>query len=219
MKLAIADILGPSDLAEINAIIAEMRFEDGRATAGWNAKLVKDNTQAKDSVTLDLLRERVSKALLANSVFQIAVRPERLNTLLFSRTAVGQSYGSHVDDPIMNGIRTDVSFTLFLSAPEDYDGGELIMQGNDGDESIKLPAGCVFIYPSTTLHRVAPVTRGERLVCAGWAKSFIRDAAQRELLFDLETARRTHFEAHGKTAEFDLMSKSVSNLMRMWMSG
>jgi PKHD-type hydroxylase len=116
----------------------------------------------------------------------------------------------------MQGLRTDVSFTLFLADPDTYDGGELIIESASGEEPIKLEAGSLFAYSSTTLHRVAPVTRGVRFAAVGWARSFIRDAPKRELLFDLDTARRQLFAREGKSAEFDLMSKSLANLMRMW---
>jgi PKHD-type hydroxylase len=140
-----------------------------------------------------------------------------LTPLMFSRYEPGMNYGSHVDDALMQGLRTDVSFTLFLSDPESYDGGELVIETASGEDAIKLDPGALVAYPTTTLHRVNEVTRGERLAVVGWARSFIRDAAQRELLFDLDTARRQIFAREGKTAEFDLISKSAANLMRMWV--
>ena len=114
------------------------------------------------------------------------------------------------------GVRTDVSFTLFLSEPASYDGGELVIDTPSGEEAFKLKAGSIVTYPASTLHRVAPVTRGERLVAAGWIRSHVRDAGKRELLFDLETARRRLFDREGKTAEADLLAKCAANLMRMW---
>jgi PKHD-type hydroxylase len=116
----------------------------------------------------------------------------------------------------MHGVRTDVSFTLFLSDPETYDGGALVIETSGGEDEIKLPAGSLVAYPSTTLHRVAEVTRGERLAAVGWARSFIRDPGRREMLFDLDTARQLVFQKSGKTAEFDLLSKTSANLLRMW---
>lgn len=216
MLITIADVLSHADLQEVCATLRAMRFEDGRATAGWSAKLVKDNEQAKEGAALDLLRERVSKAILANEVFSLAVRPKVLTPLVFSRYGGGQQYGTHVDNPLMNGIRTDVSFTLFLADPDSYDGGELVIESVSGEEEIKLPAGHLVAYASTSLHRVAPVTRGERLVTVGWAQSYLRDAAQRELLFDLENAKRGVFANQGKTPEFDLLTKTSANLFRMW---
>ena len=144
------------------------------------------------------------------------MRPKALTPLMFSRYEKGMQYGSHVDDALMQGMRVDVAFTLFLSDPESYRGGELIIESAAGGDGVKLPAGSLIAYPATSLHRVADVTRGERLAAVGWARSFIRDPAQRELLFDLDTARRTLFAREGKSAEFDLLSKSLANLVRMW---
>jgi PKHD-type hydroxylase len=216
MIITIADVLSAADLSEIGAALAASRFEDGRHTAGWSARLVKNNEQAREGATLRLLRERVTKAILDNDVFATAVRPKALTPPLFSRYGAGKEYGTHVDNPLIDGLRTDVSFTLFLAPPNTYEGGELVIETLSGEEDIKLPAGHLVAYPSTTLHRVAPVTSGERLAAVGWAQSYIRDGARREILFDLETARRRLFEQSGKTPEFDLLAKSAANLFRMW---
>ena len=216
MLITIADVLGAEELGEIRTMLAAMRFEDGRRTAGWSARLVKDNEQARAGASLALLQERVGGAIRSHEVFEHAVRPKALTPLIFSRYGVGRHYGSHVDNPLMDGVRTDVSFTLFLADPESYDGGELVIETAAGEDDIKLPAGSMVVYPSTTLHRVAPVTRGERLVAVGWAQSYVRDAARREILFDLETAKRRLFDMQGKTPEFDLLAKSAANLLRMW---
>ena len=130
------------------------------------------------------------------------------------------SYDTHVDNALMGSssglYRSDVSFTLFLNSPQDYQGGELIIEGVQEEQSYKLEAGSAIVYPSTTLHRVNPVTEGRRLVVVGWVQSVIRDAGDREILFDLETARRAVFAKSGKTPEFDLISKSIANLLRKW---
>jgi len=129
------------------------------------------------------------------------------------------SYGSHVDDAIMGSardFRTDVSFTVFLNDAADYDGGELVVETTGGETEYKLDAGAAIVYPSTSLHRVAPLTRGRREVAVGWAQSLVRDAGRREILFDLEAARREIFREQGKTRSFDLLSKSYSNLLRLW---
>ena len=217
MQIVIADILSADDLAAVHAALAQTRFIDGRETAGFAARRVKDNRQAdaKDR-SLDDMRSLVATRIMANDLFRISARPKTLSPLLFSRYEVGMQYGLHVDDALMAGMRTDVAFTLFLDPPEDYDGGELVIESAGGDDAIKLPAGSMIAYPATTLHRVAQVTRGNRHVVAGWARSFVRDAAQRELLFDLDTARRMIFARDGKSAEFDLISKSLANLLRMW---
>jgi PKHD-type hydroxylase len=216
MQLVIADVLPPGDVMEIREALRHAPFEDGARTAGWNAKPVKRNEQARDSATLRLLRERLDGAIRANELFGLAVRPKALTPILFSRYGGGQEYGAHVDNPLMDGVRTDVSFTLFLADPEAYEGGALVIESASGEDEVKLPAGHMVVYPSTALHRVAPVTRGERLVAVGWAQSFVRDAEKRELLLDLETARRQLFAKSGKTPELDLLSKTAANLVRMW---
>lgn len=216
MILPIGNVLSPAEVDEARAELAAIRFEDGRSTAGWNAKLVKNNRQAAPGARSEALRQKLAERILANEVFAAAVRPKALTPLLFSRYEPGHAYGSHVDDALMGGLRTDISFTLFLAEPESYEGGELVIEGTSGDERIKLPAGSLIAYPSTSLHHVAPVTAGERLAAVGWARSFIRDGGQREILFDLDRARRALFTREGKTAEFDLLSKSLANLIRMW---
>jgi PKHD-type hydroxylase len=217
MQIVIADILKPDDLTTVHAALAKARFIDGRETAGFAARQVKDNRQADSrDKSLDAARGLLAARIMDNDLFRSAARPKTLSPLLFSRTETGMQYGVHVDDAIMGGMRTDIAFTLFLDPPDAYDGGELVIESAAGDDPIKLPAGSMIVYPATTLHRVAMVTRGQRHVVAGWARSLVRDAAQRELLFDLDTARRTIFARDGKTAEFDLISKSLANLLRMW---
>jgi PKHD-type hydroxylase len=217
MQIVIGNILTAAELETVRAVLACAAFVDGRETAGWAAREVKFNqqTSAVDRSAETALR-LVTERILSNEVFRLAVRPKALTPIMFSRYVDGMHYGSHVDDALMHGLRTDVSFTLFLTPPETYDGGELIIESPAGEESYKLAAGSLVAYPATTLHRVAAVTRGERLAAVGWARSFIRDAVKRELLFDLDTARRAMFARHGKTHEFDLISKSVANLTRMW---
>jgi PKHD-type hydroxylase len=216
MILAIADVLSPADVEAARAKLASATFVDGKTTAGWSAKLVKANLQARPDAQIERLRALVEARLLEHAVFMLATRPKAIIGPLFSRYQPGHAYGTHVDDALIAGMRTDVSFTLFLSDLETYEGGELIIDTTSGEEAFKLAAGSVVTYPATTLHRVAPVTSGERLAAAGWVRSHLREASQRELLFDLETARRRLFEREGKTAEADLLAKCAANLMRLW---
>lgn len=217
MIVNIGNILNSEELKLAHEILASALFEDGRLTAGWAARHVKNNEQAAATQAIERLRQMISDRILANDTFAAAVRPKRLTPLIFSRYGTGMAYGSHVDDALMGGMRTDVSYTLFLTDPDNYVGGELVIETAAGEEAIKLSAGALVAYPSTTLHHVAPVVAGERLAAVGWARSFIRDAGQREILFDLHRARRSLFDGHGKTAEFDLLSKCSSNLLRMWV--
>ena len=216
MQIIIGNVLSAEEIKTVNAALARAAFVDGQATAGFAARTVKLNRQAAGR-SLETVRKLVAERILGNEVFRLAVRPKALSPLLFSRYEKGMHYGSHVDDALMDGMRTDVSFTLFLSDPSSYDGGELTIESAAGEETFKLDPGGLLAYPATSLHRVAEVTRGVRLAAAGWARSFIRDAARRELLFDLDTARRQLFARAGKSAEFDLLSKSFANLMRMWV--
>lgn len=219
MLICIADLLSAEELTGIRATLNATRFVDGRATAGWHAALVKRNAQAEsnDAVTREL-QTLVQEAYNRNLLYQIAARPKRMLPPLFSRYEVGMEYGRHVDDAVMAGgsLRTDIATTLFLSDPDSYDGGELVVESTAGEESYKLPAGCAVVYPASSLHRVAPVTHGVRLAAVSWIQSQVRDPSRRELLFDLETTRRQLFERDGKSEQFDLLSKSIANLLRMW---
>ncbi len=217
MLIQIANVLDPATLADVQATLAGLTFEDGRSTAGWSARLVKDNQQVpRGDAKAEPLKQKLAVSIAENEVFQLAVRPKRLSPLTISRYQPGMSYGAHVDDALMGGMRSDVSFTLFLADPASYDGGELVIESASGEEDVKLPAGALVAYPSGSLHKVAPVTRGVRLAAVGWARSFLRSPEQRELLFDLETARRSLFARDGKSREFDMMSKASANLLRMW---
>jgi PKHD-type hydroxylase len=217
MQILIANVIGSAELERARGVLAAAKFEDGRHTAGWAAARVKDNEQAVAEIATHDLRDTFVKQIESHPVFNLVVRPKTLIGVMFSRYAPGHAYGNHVDNAIMQRRRVDVSFTLFLSDPAAYDGGELVIETQLGHEAIKPNAGTLFTYPATTLHRVAPVTRGERLAMVGWARSYVRDAAQRELLFDLETAQRTLFDRYGKSPELDLISKSLSNLFRLWV--
>ncbi|MCK2182904.1 Fe2+-dependent dioxygenase [Halomonas getboli] len=221
MILCIDQAIPPELLSHVRTTLADSEFRDGRETAGWHARTVKQNQQADGRrPEIAELRQDIAKALQAHPLFQMAARPKRLKPLMFSRYQPGMSYGNHVDDAVMAGpqgaMRTDLSFTLFLNDPDGYEGGELLMDTTAGEQTYKLPAGGLILYPSSTLHRVEPVTRGERLAAVGWAQSQVRDPQQREILFDLDTTRRQEFDANGKTRTFDMLSKSLANLLRMW---
>ena len=216
MMLSIEGVLPPAEVADVVAALGRARFSQGRATAGWAARSVKANEQARDSEEIETLRELISERLRSHPVFEMAARPKKIIGPMFSRYRSGDTYGQHVDEPLMDGARSDVSFTLFLTAPESYVGGELIISSPAGEDAIKLPAAAAIVYPATTLHRVAPVTSGERLAAVGWVRSYIRNAEQRELLFELDTARRDVFKREGASTTFNQLSKAVANLIRMW---
>jgi PKHD-type hydroxylase len=217
MIIQIADLLSPETAAALRQkLTAEAQsFTSGKATAGAIAKPVKHNDQSSGPAAQDAV-QAVREALLAHPVFRAAARPKELVGLLVSRYRSGMSYGTHVDDAIMQGIRTDLSFTVFLCDPASYEGGELVIAGNDGNSAIKLAAGSVVVYPTTSLHHVAEVRSGERFVVVGWVRSFIRDAAQRELLFDLDQVASNLASTGADRALLNLVLKSRSNLVRMW---
>lgn len=216
MMLVLDGVL-PKPLAQVLREEAETAaFEDGRKTAGRFAREVKANDQAAPSPARDAILEKARAALMAHPVFRSAARPKALSPLILSRYREGQTYGLHVDDALMGGLRTDLSFTLFLSDPETYDGGELVIEDTFETRAIKLNPGEAILYPSTTLHHVAPVTRGTRLCIVGWVQSLIRSAEQREILFDLDQSVEAVFAAQGKSPLFDKLAKTRSNLLRMW---
>ncbi|HKF08617.1 MAG TPA: Fe2+-dependent dioxygenase [Xanthobacteraceae bacterium] len=217
MMLCIADVFDRNETAAIRKRVEALKFVDGRSTAGWVARLVKDNEQADPhDRELAELHRQIEERILVNELFHLAVRPKALTPLMISRYKPGKQYGTHVDDALMRGMRTDVSFTLFLAEPETYEGGALVIETVTGEQAFKLAAGSMIVYPSNTLHRVAPVDSGERLAAVGWARSFVRSPERREILFDLETARRELFDTQGKSSTFDQLSKCSANLLRMW---
>ncbi|MGF1457990.1 MAG: Fe2+-dependent dioxygenase [Leptolyngbyaceae cyanobacterium] len=188
---------------------------DGKLTAGWYAKQVKHNYQVKGEEAKDL-RSLIRSALSQHPLFQSAVRPKQIHSMLLSRYETGMEYGRHTDNALMGQYRSDVSFTVFLSDPATYEGGEFVMEGADDERSYKYPAGSAIVYPSSTLHRVDPVISGVRLAAVGWVQSWVKDPAQREILFDLDTVRCSLYNQAGKTDEFDLLCKSLANLTRQW---
>ena len=217
MLIMIADIVDTDNLKWLNDNLSKVRYVDGRQTAGREARTVKLNEQVdRSDPLLSEMQDLVTDRLLHNRVFKMATRPHVVRPPLFSRYEEGMAYGSHVDDAIMGGMRTDMSVTVFLSEPDEYDGGELVIESAAGEQEVKLAAGAAVIYPTTSLHRVEPVIRGERRAAVTWVRSMVRDAAARELLFDLETARHALFERLGKTSELDLLAKTQSNLLRRW---
>jgi PKHD-type hydroxylase len=196
---------------------------DGRVTAGHQGAQVKRNRQiAEDSPVAREVGDVILAALERNPLFIGAVLPNRVYPPMFNRYEGGEHFGSHVDNAVRlipgtaAKIRTDVSATLFLNAPGDYDGGELLVEDVYGTHSVKLPAGDLVVYPGTSLHRVNPVTRGARLASFFWVQSLVRDDAQRALLYDLDVAiQRLGSAAPGETALVTLTG-CYHNLLRMW---
>ncbi len=216
MFLVLGDVLDGHEAAALREAASDLAFQDGRATAGRFAKPVKHNEQATASPALDAVTEKVKTTLRQNRLFKAAARPRRFVRLLVSRYTPGMEYGLHVDDAIMDGHRTDLSFTLFLSPAESYSGGGLVIDDPLEARTIRLDAGELVLYPSNTLHRVEPVTEGERLAVVGWVTSWVRDPQRREILFDLEMTASDLYAREGKSSSLDRLNKARTNLLRMW---
>lgn len=217
--LCIADLVPADALAPLRERVQALDWTDGRQTAGWAAREVKRNEQADTGQAgLASLQEQIRTLLLTHPLVQLYARPQRIGPPLLSRYRVGMRYGRHVDDALMGepALRTDLAFTLFLSPPEDYDGGELVLEGHDGETPLKLAAGALVLYATGQTHRVEEVTSGERLAAVGWIQSHVRDPAQRDILFDLDRTRRTLFERDGDSEAFATLSRSSAALLRMW---
>ena len=216
MLLCLQNLCSPEEVGQLRQLAEESDYADGRKTAGWAAREVKRNEQVEAGPRIDTIRTRVRRALDRHPLFNSFAQPKAITRMLVSRYTAGMEYGRHVDDALMGGRRVDLSFTLFLSDPHTYEGGELIMEGIEGETEIKLAPGEAVIYPTASLHRVAEVTRGERLAVVGWVRSLVRRPDQREILFDLDQVCRSLFEKSGKTDELDVLLKTKSNLLRQW---
>lgn len=218
--IVIEEVLGEAEVAAIREALAGAAFRDGRATAGASAVQVKRNEQARgDDPAVLASGRRVRLALEGHRVMRTLVRPARWSSLMFSRYGPGHQYGLHADNAGMFDtegwpMRTDVSFTVFLSNPDSYEGGDLFIEDAVGGRAFRPPAGSAVFYPTGLLHRVMPVTAGERLACVGWVQSLVRRPDQREILFDLEGLRD---QATGQASL--MLDKTIGNLLRMWGEG
>lgn len=221
MSVVLQGVLEAADVVRVRSILAESSWGSGRRSAGVTARSVKENLQADRADTrIQALERFVIEALHRHPLFEIAARPAKISRLLFSRYAEGMAYGAHTDDALMGAgetrLRTDLAFTLFLAAPETYEGGALVVESAVGEQMIKLNAGDAFLYPAGSIHRVAPVEHGERLAAVGWVQSFVADESRRETLFDLSIARGRLAEAGAAREELLRLDKVISNLLRMW---
>ncbi len=221
MFICIPDILTADQLVTLTAQMDRQAFIDGRETAGWAAAGVKQNHQvASDSADYAAMQAVVGGALAANRTFAMAAMPKVMRPILFSRYLPGMGYGTHVDNALMGDApqtRIDLAFTLFLSDPDSYEGGELEIDEPAGTRSFKLPAGAAILYPANSLHEVTKVTAGRRDVAVGWLQSLIREHERRRVIFELEHLRASMFAETGKTPAFDTLSRNVSDLWRMWV--
>jgi PKHD-type hydroxylase len=223
MLLQIPDVLDAAQIARCRERLDAADWADGRATAGYQSARAKDNAQLpEDSPVARELGDLVLGALQRSALFVSAALPLKVFPPLFNRYAGGQSFGSHVDNAIRpirgtpHRVRTDLSATLFISAPDDYDGGELVIEDTYGTHSVKLPAGHMVLYPASSLHLVRPVTRGARVASFFWIQSMVRDDGQRTLLYDLDRAvQSVHRDLPDSAAAVGLTGV-YHNLLRRW---
>ncbi|HVW05690.1 MAG TPA: Fe2+-dependent dioxygenase [Vicinamibacterales bacterium] len=223
MLLSIPDVLTPDQVAAARAKLDAADWQDGRLTAGHQAVQAKDNQQlSEDHPVAREIGQMVLGALQRNALFMSAALPLHVYPPMFNRYAGGQQFGSHVDNAIRHvpgtphRLRTDLSATLFFRDPEEYDGGELCVEDTYGVHRVKLPAGDMVLYPSTSLHHVTPVTHGARVASFFWIQSLIRDDGRRTLLFDLDTAiQRITVDVPDHPAAVQLTGV-YHNLLRQW---
>jgi PKHD-type hydroxylase len=223
MLISIADVLSVGEVAESRALLDAAQWVDGKVTAGYQAQSVKENLQLPEGHPVAVkLGELVLAALARSTLFMSAALPLRVFPPMFNRYTGGGHFGTHVDTAIRANattgqrIRTDISATVFLSAPEEYEGGELLVEDTYGVHGVKLPAGHMVLYPATSLHRVNPVTRGARVASFFWIQSMIRSDADRTLLYDLDTTiQRLAKEVPDNTAGVQLTGV-YHNLLRRW---
>ncbi|RXZ43075.1 Fe2+-dependent dioxygenase [Crenobacter cavernae] len=223
MLLHIPDVLTPEELAHGRALLERAPWADGRITAGSQSAQVKRNRQLpQDAPETQELAAMVETAVRRSGLFFSAALPKTIFPPLFNRYQGGMDFGNHVDnavraDPFSGAwVRTDVSCTLFFTGPDEYDGGELVVEDSYGLHRVKLPAGDMVLYPSTSLHRVEPVTRGARVASFFWAQSMVRDDGKRSLLFDMDMAIASLREKHGDAEELIALTASYHNLLRQW---
>src|ERR1700678_622095 len=226
MLICVPKVLSKDDVADFRRIMDECAWEDGRSTAGAQSALVKNNEQLPpDSEVARKLGKRIISALTANPRFISAAIPLRIFPPLFNRYAAadGHHFGIHVDNAVRGDhltglrIRTDLSVTLFLSEPDQYDGGELVVEDHYGAHEVKLPAGHLVLYPATSLHMVTPITRGTRVASFFWLQSMIRDAHARSMIFDLDTSIQSLVGRRGRDdPETVKLTGIYHNLIRCW---
>ena len=223
MLLQVPDVLTPEQVASCRQLLDAADWVDGRVTAGHQSARAKDNMQLpEDHEHAKTLADTIIAALERNSLFMAAALPLKVFPPLFNRYQNGQSFGNHVDNAIRqvagtpHRVRTDLSATLFFSNPDEYDGGELVVEDTYGVHSVKLPAGHLILYPASSVHHVRPVTRGARLASFFWIQSMVRDDGERTILFDLDVAiQRLAGDVPDHTSVVELTSL-YHNLLRRW---
>lgn len=227
MLITLPDILSPDELALARRLLTEAPWDDGRKSAGPQAQMVKNNEQLPhDCEAATVIRQMVLQGLNRSALFFSAALPLRIFTPRVNRySGAANAYGNHVDNAIRlraaaggqtEYVRTDVSCTVFLSDPDEYDGGELTVSDTYGTRGVKLPAGHAVLYPGTSLHQVTPVTRGARVACFLWVQSMVRSDEQRRLLHDMDMNLLSLRQRLGECEETTALTGTYHNLLRLW---
>ena len=219
MLLAIDNVLTVEEVRTVRTQIETLDFADGTKTAGPGSRSRKNNLQLADDERTQAVRGFVRDALLRHQLFQFLALPQRIMTPMFNRYDVGMYYQDHVDFPLLGPpppMRADLSVTLFLSAPEEYDGGELVIRTGYGDQTVKLPSGAAVVYPAYYIHHVEPVRRGARLAAITTVQSAIREEPKRDLVADLVRLMRWVQDVAPQSEEARLVNKIHANLIRLW---
>ena len=220
MLIEIPGILNTKQLVAVQSVLQQCNFTDGKLSAGDNARMYKANEELNASDDqFDALNSVVMTQLVQHPVYLNSALPAKISLPIYARYKRGMSYGPHIDDPVMGGAksryRSDISITLFLNNPDDYEGGELCIENAFGNSDIKLPAGHAVLYPSSSRHSVNPVTQGERLVAITWVQSMVRSAEQRQILYQLSQAR-DQLKSESDSSAYRQIDDSYTNLVRMW---
>ena len=211
-------LLNPEELKSLRKSLSnvDLPWEDGKKTAGSQASLVKNNLQLeKGSDISKKLSILITKKILKDNLIKSFALPKNIHGTMFTKSQKGMKYGRHIDNAYMSTGRADLSFTIFLSEKNDYEGGELLIENLNFENKFKLNSGEIIIYPSTYLHSVQEVISGERLAFVGWIQSYVKRIEEREYLFDLDAGARSLLAKHGRSDELDLIFKSYSNLLRV----
>lgn len=220
MLVTIPDLL---DSKQLEAVCAELRqgnFVDGKRSAGDRAAVNKRNLElAPDAASFEALNNVVMTRLVRHPLYLQAALPAKICAPIYARYTAGMEYGSHIDDPVMGPpaarYRSDIAITVFLNSPDEYEGGELSIEGPNGNREVKLPAGHAVLYPASSYHAVKPMVSGERLVALTWVQSMVRRADRREILVQLDQARK-ELEQDGDAAVLQRIDLCYANLFRMW---
>lgn len=219
MLVQIKHVLGEHALKQAQDLLLHAEFRDGKHSAGIAAQLVKNNEELSNEKVIAELNQIIMNNLVRHPEYQQAALPHHIATPFYTRYKNGMEYGEHIDDPIMGEgqrYRSDIAITIFLTSPDEYEGGELIIQSPYGEQKIKYPAGDAVLYPASTRHQVTPVTHGERLVAVTWVQSLIRNNEQRDLLYQLSHTREKMLRRDPNSEDTKRIDNVYVNLVRMW---